>query len=168
MTKSDTSPTFPEPTLYVHSWTDPVLDQLGHDPRSAYVDQFWIPILGPSSHLLHRHLVALLETSDEGTAITTAEWAVDLGLGIRGGKHGPFWRSIDRLARFGALHRAGPNLTVRRRLAPLNQRQLANLAPHLKAKHAEWEAEQLKNSRRQTVVRYQPHQTTPWEGDVAS
>lgn len=161
MSTPSPSPSFPEPTLFVHAWNDPVLDQLGHDPRSAYVERFWIPILGPSSYLIHRRLVATLERDNEGAAITSTEWATDLGLGVRGGKHGPFWRSLDRLARFGALHRSGPNLTVRRRLAPLNQRQVAKLAPHLQLEHKAWETEQLAKNRRSTVARYQPHHAAP-------
>ena len=35
--------------LRVEPWADPVVDHLGHDPRSAYVEQFWLPILGPLS-----------------------------------------------------------------------------------------------------------------------
>ncbi|MEZ5343014.1 MAG: hypothetical protein R2706_16695 [Acidimicrobiales bacterium] len=118
MSKEAVPPSFPEPVLSVRAWVDPVLDQLGHDPRSAYVETFWVPVLGPSSYLLLRRLAALLDADDDGGTFIAAEWAVELGLGIRGGKHGPFWRSIDRLARFGVLHRSGSALTVRRKLAP--------------------------------------------------
>lgn len=45
--------TTPEPTrlppLLVVPWNDPVCDQLGMDPRSAYVERFWLPLLGPTS-----------------------------------------------------------------------------------------------------------------------
>ena len=34
-------------TLAVRPWPDPVIDALGHDPRSAYVEQYWLGILGP-------------------------------------------------------------------------------------------------------------------------
>ena len=36
-------------TLAVRPWPDPVIDALGHDPRSAYVEQYWLPILRPPS-----------------------------------------------------------------------------------------------------------------------
>lgn len=36
-------------TLRIVAWTDPVIDTLGHDPRSWYVEQFWLPIVGPPS-----------------------------------------------------------------------------------------------------------------------
>ena len=44
-----TPPTFPIPTLSVRAWTDVVIDEVGHDVRSAYVERFWLSILGPST-----------------------------------------------------------------------------------------------------------------------
>ena len=35
------------PSLFVAPWPDPVIDQVGHDPRSVYVERFWLGILGP-------------------------------------------------------------------------------------------------------------------------
>jgi hypothetical protein len=37
------------PTLQILPWSDPVIDQVGYDPRSRYVERFWLGILGPSS-----------------------------------------------------------------------------------------------------------------------
>ncbi len=36
-------------TLTITPWPDPLLDTLGHDPRSLYVETFWLPTLGPTS-----------------------------------------------------------------------------------------------------------------------
>jgi hypothetical protein len=36
-------------TLTIVPWPDPTIDTLGHDPRSVYVETFWLPILGPTS-----------------------------------------------------------------------------------------------------------------------
>jgi hypothetical protein len=36
-------------TLRIVAWPDPVIDTLGHDPRSWYVEHFWLGILGPKS-----------------------------------------------------------------------------------------------------------------------
>jgi hypothetical protein len=44
-----TPPESPPTTLTVRPWPDGVIDALGHDPRSAYVEQFWLGILGPST-----------------------------------------------------------------------------------------------------------------------
>ncbi len=37
------------PPLLVVPWADPVCDDLGVDPRGAYVERFWLPLLGPTS-----------------------------------------------------------------------------------------------------------------------
>ena len=37
------------PTLSISAWSDPIIDTLGHDPRSDYVERFWLPTLGPTS-----------------------------------------------------------------------------------------------------------------------
>ena len=34
-------------TLTIKPWPDPVIDTLGHDPRSRYAETFWLPTLGP-------------------------------------------------------------------------------------------------------------------------
>jgi hypothetical protein len=36
-------------TLRIVPWRDEVIDELGHDPRSHYVETFWLPVLGPSA-----------------------------------------------------------------------------------------------------------------------
>ena len=42
---------FPNDTrsLHVVAWPDPVVDQVGYDPRTMYVERFWLGILGPTS-----------------------------------------------------------------------------------------------------------------------
>src|SRR5258708_13322757 len=54
------------PTVMVKPWTDPVLDVLGHDPRSWYVETFWLPTLGPTCVLLMRHLADRFDRSPPG------------------------------------------------------------------------------------------------------
>jgi hypothetical protein len=39
-------------SLHVTPWHDPVVDRRGHDPRSAYVEEFWLGVLGPPSTTL--------------------------------------------------------------------------------------------------------------------
>ena len=34
-------------TLLIKPWNDPVVDTLGHDPRSHYVETYWLGTLGP-------------------------------------------------------------------------------------------------------------------------
>jgi hypothetical protein len=44
-----TDPVLPLPVLNVEPWADPVVDELGVDPRAPYVERFWLPVLGPST-----------------------------------------------------------------------------------------------------------------------
>ncbi len=43
------------------------------------------------------------------------------------------WRNLDRLDRFGIINRTGDRIAVRLWLAPLTQRQIAQLPPYLAA-----------------------------------
>lgn len=149
-----TSPAFPEARLEIRPWPDPVLDNLGHDPRSPYVERYWLPILGPSATWLVRRLAGSLDERPDGFELDPSEWAVELGLGMRGGRHSPFWRSIDRACRFGAARRHGEVLAVRRRLPPLTSHQVERLPPGLRQRHDAWLDEQLRQPRRPTVSRF--------------
>jgi hypothetical protein len=53
-------------TLTIVPWPEPIIDTLGHDPRSLYVETFWLPILGPTAVLLLRHLATRLEETPRG------------------------------------------------------------------------------------------------------
>ena len=53
-------------TLTVRPWPDSVLDDVGHDPRSPYVERFWLGVLGPSSVVFLRRLAAELEANPSG------------------------------------------------------------------------------------------------------
>jgi hypothetical protein len=129
--------------LHVRPWDDPLVEQLGYDPRSPYVERYWTGILGPSATLLIRRLANSLEESPDGFDLDAVAWALELGLGVRGGKNGPFWRALDRTARFGATQRNGATLVVRRKLPPLNLRQVERLPLHLQQAHRAWTARQL-------------------------
>lgn len=127
-----------ERTVTVEPWTDEVLERVGHDPRSTYVERYWLPILGPSTLLLLRRLADGLDRAPDGYEVHLIEVAHQLGLGIRGNRQSPFLRAIDRCCTFGAAQQLpGDRLAVRRRLAPLSVRQLQRLTPALRAEHDE-------------------------------
>lgn len=132
-------------TLSIRPWSDGVIDTLGHDPRSAYVEQFWLGVLGPSTTWLLRRLAAGLEASPAGFDLPLADTAQALGLGSKGGRHSPFMRALGRCCQFDlADARPGGVLAVRRKLPPLSRRQLFRLPPSLQAAHHEWQEEQLR------------------------
>ena len=147
---------FPEDTIRVSAWPDPVLDQLGHDPRSGYVERYWLAVLGPSCLLLLRRVAGELEEHPEGFELDTVQWALELGLGMKGGRNGPFWRSIERGCRFGAAQRNGDRLAVRRRLPPLTNRQVERLPSELQRSHHAWTEARLARPRRATVTKWSP------------
>ena len=78
---------------------DPIVEALGHDPRSEYVERFWLPVLGPSTTWLIRYLGARLDADPCGCTLDVGATAA-LGLGERSGRHGPFLRSMARAIDF--------------------------------------------------------------------
>jgi hypothetical protein len=122
--------------VYVRNWDDPIADRLGHDPRSSYVEQFWLGILGPSTIWLLRHCRHELDRSPSGFVLDLGDTAGALGLGHKGGRNSPLARSMARACRFSAARPVGPGeLEVRRRLPPLERGQLSRLPPLLQRRH---------------------------------
>ncbi len=123
-------------TLHIRRWHDPLIDQLGYDPRSRYVERYWLGILGPSTTLLLRTFADALEVGRGKTTIDLEDLAARLGIGHRGGRNSALARSIQRACRFGAARTAGrTELDVRHRLPPLNRAQIERLPAGLAAKH---------------------------------
>jgi hypothetical protein len=137
--------TSPATVLPIRPWPDDVIDALGHDPRSAYVEQFWLGILGPSTTWLLRRLAAGLEASPAGFDLDLAEAAAALGLGGKGGRHSPFMRALARCCQFDlAEARRDGSLAVHRKVPPLSRRQVLRLSPGLQAAHHSWLEAQLR------------------------
>lgn len=129
-------PVPPLETLTIRPWPDPVIDALGHDPRSRYVEDYWLGILGPSTTWLLRRLVASFEASPDGFELPLADTARCLGLGDKGGRHSPFMRTLARLVQFDlAQHQGDSVLAVRRKVPPLNRRQVQRLPVAVQAAH---------------------------------
>jgi hypothetical protein len=138
--------TTPEPTrlppLLVVPWHDPVCDELGMDPRSAYVESFWLPLLGPTSTWLLRRFAVEFDTQPDGFSLEAQDAARSIGIGTKGGRSGPFHRAIDRCVRFGCIQHAEHGiLAVRRRLPPLSSAQVQRLPRHVRTRHDDWQRE---------------------------
>jgi hypothetical protein len=132
-------------TLHIRPWPDEVIDALGHDPRSTYVETYWLGILGPSTTWLLRRLAAHLERRPAGFDLSLEDTAACLGLGHKGGRNSPFVRSLGRLVQFDLAQAQDDRvLAVRRKVAPLNRRQIAHLPASLQLEHAEWQESQLR------------------------
>ena len=140
------APTIPATgTLRVSPWPDPVIDALGFDPRSVYVETYWLGTLGPSTLWLLRRLVAGLDATPDGFTLDLSSCARQLGLGDKGGRTSPFARALGRLVQFdlGRWQPAEGTLDIRRRVPPLNRRQAQHLPGELRARHEQWQAAQL-------------------------
>lgn len=125
--------------LPVRPLSDPIIDHVGYDPRSSYVERFWLGILGPSATWFLRYLADHLDVSPEGFDLDVAACAATIGLGNPWGSNGAFARTIRRCSKFDLVRmRRGPVLEVRRRLPPLTQRQIGRLPDVLRDDHARW------------------------------
>ena len=136
--------TFTSESLTVRPWADEVIDRLGFDPRSSYVERFWLAILGPSTTWLLRRLAAGFDSWPEGFELDLEETARSLGLGVKGGPQSAFLRAVNRTIQFELATVTGAHeLAVRRRLPPLSIRQQARLSDDLQEAHKRWEEERL-------------------------
>jgi hypothetical protein len=138
----------PAAVLTVRPWPDTVVDRVGHDPRSRYVEQFWLGVLGPSTTWFLRLVANRLDAEPQGFDLDLRCTARTLGLGPPEGRHSPLHRSVERTVRFGLARTTGPaGLDVRRRLPPLNRGQVARLPEPVRRAHADWQAQELVHDR---------------------
>jgi hypothetical protein len=121
----------------VMPWLDPEQDDNGHDPRSAYVETFWLPVVGPSTTLLLRRLADEFDAEPEGFEIEASVLSREIGLGARIDRRGAFARTLERCTKFHLLQQQGDLLYVRQRIPPLSYRQLKRLG-RLQALHHSW------------------------------
>jgi hypothetical protein len=125
--------------LRVTPWHDPVVEAVGHDLRSPYVERFWLALLGPSTTFLVRRFATELEASPEGFDLDLEETARSVGLGMRGGAGGPFLRAIARTGQFHITRAAGPGaIAARTKVQTLTHHQVERLPASLRDEHAAW------------------------------
>ena len=130
---------FDSETVMIRPWPDEVVDRLGFDPRSPYVERFWLGIIGPSVTWLMRRIAAGFDASPEGFEMPLGETARALGLGDPGGRNSAFFRTLNRMVQFDLARAGGPGeLLVMRRLPPLSRRQSSRLSPPLQEAHERW------------------------------
>jgi len=123
--------------LHIEPWVDPVVEEMGHDPRSAYAETYWLPVLGPSVTWMLRRFATYLEESPEGVDLRVEELARSLGIGERNGPNGPLARTLKRCVDFQMAEWRDASLAVRRKLPPLARRHLRRLPDALQARHFE-------------------------------
>lgn len=107
----------------------------GFDPRSPYVETYWLAVLGPSSILAARRIADWLENQPSGVVICLEDLAHSLGLGRGTGRHAPMVRTLDRLVMFGFAQIAWDSYALRRTVLPLSPRLLRRLPSYLVERH---------------------------------
>ena len=132
------SPTTIASTLAVRPWIDPVIDDDGFDPRSRYVEIFWLGVLGPTATWILRRLVAGLERSPDGYDLDLHATAQAMGLSYTSGRTSPFSKALQRCVMFGLAHPIDGGLAVRRRVPPISFRHLRRMPESVQAAHDDW------------------------------
>ena len=127
-----------EPTLVIVPWHDDVVDPIGFDPRSTYVELFWLNVLGPTATWLLRRMALGLDQYPGGYELDLAETAKALGLGFIPGSNNPFSRAMQRCVLFGVAQPIAGGLAVRRRIPPVATRHLQRMPDYLRHAHAAW------------------------------
>lgn len=128
--------------LLVRPWPDPVLEQVGYDPRSPYVERFWLGTLGPSATWLVRHVADRFDVAPGEFVLDFEACAAAIGLGRGWSRSGALPRTLARCCEFRIARLVNrTTLEVRPRLAPLSQRQLSRLPDSLRSEHERWMAD---------------------------
>jgi hypothetical protein len=121
-------------------WLDPVADVLGYDPRSWYVEHFWLGVIGPTGTWFVRRITEGFERQPDGFEIDLKEASRSLGLADRAGRNSPIGRAIQQFCKYEiARPQSQSSLAVRRRLPPMPRRYVLRLPPPLQDLHDEWQ-----------------------------
>ncbi len=125
-------------SLWVEPWRDLITEENGHDPRSRYVEQFWLGVIGPTAAWLMRYVAHEFDNSPDGFELSVAEIALQLGISPKAGPRGGLHRTLHRLVMFRLAAEGHASFAVRRRLPPLNHAQLRRLPEHLQRSHSSY------------------------------
>ena len=124
--------------LMVVPWLDPVVDSIGYEVRSQYVELFWLNVLGPTATWILRRLVLGFDRYPLGYELDLDETASALGLSYTIGTANAFMRSLNRCVLFGVSQPTDGGLEVRRRVPQVANRHLMRMPPHLRQAHQQW------------------------------
>jgi hypothetical protein len=115
-----------------------MLDERGHDPRSAYVERYWLGVIGPTATLIMRRFADEFDRQPDGFVIDLAHTASTMGLSYTKGTHSPFGRSLHRCVMFGLAQPTSDGYEVRRMFPNVAQRHISRLPDDVQAAHNDW------------------------------
>ena len=121
--------------LPVVRWSDPLVETLGYDARSRYVETYWTPAMGPSAIALVRRLNDGLAVGPDGLLVPLGELGLAIGLGGSVHASSRLVLSLARIADFGFAVLDGQRYAIRSALPPLSRRQVARLPQSLAVAH---------------------------------
>jgi hypothetical protein len=124
--------------IRITPWIDPVIDRRGHDPRSSYVERFWLGTLGPTATWLVRRLVAGFDEHPDGYDLDLTATAKTLGLSYSKGQSSAFSKAFGRCIMFGLAHQRSDGYAVRRVLPDIARRHLSRMPDELQREHERW------------------------------
>ena len=125
-------------SLWIEPWRDLITEEKGHDPRSRYVEQFWLGVIGPTAAWLMRYVAHEFDQSPDGFELPVTDIALQLVISPKAGPSGGLHRTLDRLVMFRLASEGHAGFAVRRRLPPLNHAQLRRLPQHLQRSHSSY------------------------------
>ncbi len=128
--------------IQFRSMFDPRHDYRYHDPRSVYVERFWMSVLGPSAILFLRLIareLSAVSTNDDGVVLELSNVSRRLGLGFKGGKKSALMRTIERCCTFGMANRVDTAvLDVRTSIPPMPSNLHNRLTKALREEIVRW------------------------------
>ena len=131
----------PPRTVTIRAWVDPLVDETGHDPRSRYVELFWLGVLGPTATWLLRRLASGLEEHPDGYELDLSVTASAMGMSYSAGRTSPFAKALQRCTMFGLAHQTSYGLAVRRRIPDVAHRHLRRMPEAVRLEHDSWHHE---------------------------
>ena len=116
---------------------DPEQNPNSFDPRSNYAENFWLPILGPSTMWLMRRFADRFDVEADGFDLDLLETSHALGIAGKNGRNNAFHRALSRAVNFQMGETIDDTtLAIRRSMPPLHHGQTRRLPPRLQRKHA--------------------------------
>lgn len=115
-----------DPVMAIAWWHEAGTKEEGYPVDGAYVERFWLPVVGPSALWIARRLTTWL-----GCTIVMTELATDIGLQASIGANAPMTKSVYRLIHFGFVNRVDDLLEVRTHVGPVPL-GLLKRSPHLR------------------------------------